>query len=397
MPTEFGPRGPGSQTPAEDPSLWSRPFLILWTFYFLVFVAGYQLFPLVPFRLRELGATLAESGRFMAAFTLGSGVGGFVTGPLGDRIGHRTVLRWASLLSVFFFLVYAYLPATWGFLALAPVHGFVWSGLRTASVARVSPLLPEGRRAEGLSFFGLASPGGVAVGPLLGLWLQPHLGFRWLILMLGGTFLLLHLLIRELPKDPPRAPRVASALRWPERGVWLPALLVFLLAISYGPMAPYSAQEARALGMPWASAYLTCFALGMVGLRLILGVTGMGPRPQRLLPWMFLLTLGGCSLLALLPGAQVRHVVGGLVYGAGYGLVHTLLFLLVMDAASPGRRGGGVGALYGAYDAGIAVGALLLGHVMQWKGFRAGWGAGAAVLALACWVSTRARAGGTAA
>jgi MFS family permease len=371
--------------------LFSRPFLILWTFYFFVFVAGYQLFPLVPFRLRELGAGLAESGWFMAAFTLGSGLGGLVTGPLADRLGQRRVLRGASLFSALFFVAYAFLPVRWGFLVLAPLHGFVWSGLRTASVARVGELLPEGHRAEGMSFFGLASPGGVAVGPLLGLWLQPHLGFKWLVLLLGLVFLVLHLLIKELSKDPPKHLRNREPWHLPERSVWLPALILFLLALSYGPMAPYSAQEARALDMGWTSAYLTCFALGMMGLRFLLGITGLGPRPARLIPGLLAVSLAGCLLLALLPGGLVRHITGGLVYGAGYGMVHTLLFLVVMDAAEPKRRGAGVGALYGAYDAGVAAGALLLGPLMQAYGFRAGWAGGAVAVGLAMLLALRVR------
>lgn len=369
--------------------LFSRPFLILWLFYFLVFVAGYQLFPLVPFRLRELGAGLAESGRFMAAFTLGSGVGGLVTGPLGDRLGQRRVLRGASLFSALFFVAYAFLPVRWGFMVLAPFHGFVWSGLRTASVARVGGLLPEGRRTEGMSLFGLASPGGVAVGPLLGLWLQPHLGFRWLVLCLGLIFLVLHLLIKELSKDPPKHLRNDEPLHLPERGVWMPCLILFLLAVSYGPMAPYSAQEARALGMAWTSAFLTCFAFGMLGLRFLLALTGMGPRPARLIPLLLAVSMAGCVLLAIMPGGLVRHITAGLVYGSGYGMVHTLLFLVVMDASDPKRRGAGVGALYGAYDAGVAVGAVLLGPLMQAYGFRAGWAGGAGAVALAVLLALR--------
>ena len=371
--------------------LFSRPFLILWTFYFLVFVAGYQLFPLVPFRLRELGVGLAESGRFMAAFTFGSAIGGLVTGPLGDRLGPRRVLRVASLLSGGFFIVYGFLNQPWAFLGLAPLHGFVWSGLRTASVARVGSLLPDEGRAEGLSLFGLASPGGVAVGPLLGLWLGPYLGFRWLVVVLGLVFGLLHLLIGFLPKDPPSRKRERQSFHLPDLIVWLPALLLFLLAVSYGPMPPYSAQEARALGMPWAPAYLTCFALGMVGLRFILSFTGLGSRPTSLVPLMMGLSCFGLVVLAMLPGGLIRHILGGLLYGAGYGMVHTLLFLLVLEGSAPERRGAGLGALYAAYDLGIAVGALSLGYVMEWGGFRAGWGAGAAVVGVAVLLAWRKR------
>jgi MFS family permease len=378
------------------PRVFSPAFVLLTVFYFLIFVAGYQLFPVLPLHFRGMGATLAESGRFMAAFTLGSGIGALFTGPLGDRLGQRRVLRGASLFCAACFAAYAVMPGRWGFYVLAPLHGLLWSGLRTASVAKVGGLLPEGNRADGLSIFGLASPGGVAVGPLLGLWLFPHLGFRWHMALLGLAFLGLHVLVGRLPKDLPRSERPPLHLGPPERQVWLPALTLFLLALSFGPMPPYSAQEAKALGLAWTSALLTCFSLGMVAMRLGLGIRGLGPRPERLLPLMMALTFAGNVMLAALPGGRwhgldlelVRHIAGSFVYGAGYGMVHTLIFSEVMARGSVARRGAAVGALYAAFDGGVAAGSTAVGWVMQRWSFRMGWAAGAACLVVAfglCW------------
>jgi MFS family permease len=373
------------------PRVFSPAFVLLTVFYFLIFVAGYQLFPVLPLHFRGMGATLAESGRFMAAFTLGSGIGALFTGPLGDRLGQRRVLRGASLFCAACFAAYAVMPGRWGFYVLAPLHGLLWSGLRTASVAKVGGLLPEENRADGLSIFGLASPGGVAVGPLLGLWLFPHLGFRWHMALLGLAFLGLHVLVGRLPKDLPRSQRPPLQLGPPERQVWLPALTLFLLALSFGPMPPYSAQEAKALGLAWTSALLTCFSLGMVAMRLALGMRGLGAAPERLLPWMMGITLAGNGMLAALPGGGfhgvdldlVRHVAGAFVYGAGYGMVHTLIFSGVMARGLPERRGSAVGALYAAFDGGVAVGSVAVGWVMQHYSFRRGWAVGAACLVVA--------------
>ncbi|MBK8727388.1 MAG: MFS transporter [Holophagaceae bacterium] len=373
------------------PRLFTPAFVLLTSFYFLIFAAGYQLFPVLPLRWREMGATLAESGHFMAAFTLGSGLGALFTGPLGDRLGQRRVLRGASLFCAACFGAYAVMPGRWGFYVLAPLHGLLWSGLRTASVAKVGGLLPDEARAEGLSIFGLASPGGVAVGPLVGLWLFPHLGFHWHMALLGLAFLGLHVMVGRLPKDLPKAERPPLHLGPPERRVWLPAAILFLLALSYGPMPPYSAQEAKALGLAWPSALLTCFALGMVAMRFALGMRGLGAEPGRLVPWMMGITFVGNLLLAVLPGGTflglnlelTRHIAGALIYGAGYGMVHTLIFSEVMSRGAADRRGAAVGALYAAFDGGVAAGSVGLGWIMQRYSFRIGWAVGAACLVVA--------------
>src|SRR5664279_946029 len=150
---------------SRQPGFLTAPFVILCTFYFLVFAAGYQLFPVVPLHLRDLGASLAESGRFQTAFMLGSGFGSLFTGPLGDRLGQRR------------------------------------SALRTGSMAKVGGILAPENRAQGLSLFGLAGPGGVALGPLAGLWLLPHLGFAWMLVILALVFAVLHVLIGSLPRE----------------------------------------------------------------------------------------------------------------------------------------------------------------------------------------------------
>jgi len=376
---------------AAPPRLFTRAFILLSIFYFMVFLAGYQLFPIVPLHLRSLGANLAESGRFMSAFTLGSAVGSLFTGPLGDRLGQRRVLRVASLLMVAFFAVYAFIDRAeyrWVFYVLAPIHGLVWSGLRTATVAKAGSMLAPEIRAEGMSFFGMSSPAGIAVGPLLGLLLWPILGFRWMLLVLGAIYVALHVLVKSLPKEPEAHRRRDAMFQLPEKAALWPALLLFGIGVSFGPMPPFSAQEAKFLHLAMPSAFLTSLALGIVGLRLVLGLTGLGKHPIRLLSPMLWVTLAGMAMLALLPGGTIRHILAGLVYGAGYGMVHTLMFMYMIDSSRPDRRGAAMGMLYFSYDLGQAAGALLLGWAMErlgatWglvAGYRGGWALGCLAL-----------------
>ena len=373
---------------SRRPGFLTVPFLVVCTFYFLVFAAGYQLFPVVPLRLRDLGASLAESGRFQTAFMLGSGFGALFTGPLGDRLGPRRVLRVASLAVVGILVIYALLKVRWVFYLLAPVHGLLWSALRTATIAKVGGILPVAHRAQGLSIFGLTGPGGVAVGPLVGLWLMPHLGFTWMLILLAGVFVMLYALIGALPRESPREIE-GTVFQWPDRSVWGTLAVMMLVGLSFGPMPPYSAQEAKALGSAWPSAFLTCFALGMMAVRGLLALTGMGRRPVALLPGMAALTAVGYGLLAFLPGGLIRHVAAGLVYGGGYGMVHTLMLTHLLETTPPQRRGAAAGAFFFAFDAGTALGSLGLGWVMERGGFRWGWALGAGLMALSIPIAHR--------
>jgi len=365
-------------------------FTALWWFYFLSFVAGFLLFPVVPLHLRDLGAALAESGRFQSAFWLGSGLGCLVSGPLGDRVGQRPLLSWATLAAAGFFVAYAFLPVRWAFFLLAPLHGLMWSALRTGALAWVGgSLIPE-RRGEGLALFGMAAPAGVAIGPLLGVWLYPRVGFQAICLAFAAVLVGLFLVVRNLPGgERVRTAEPRKGLGWPDPWVIGPALILFLLCLGDGPMAPYSAQEARGLGLYWPSAYLTCFAIGMVGMRLLLGLSGRRVAPARLIPWMLALALLGNLLLGVAPGGQARHILAGLLYGSGFGMSQTLMFTHVIGRSKADRHGAAVGALYFAFDAGIALGSLGLGWVMQAAGFRWGWTLGALLVVPAVLLSLR--------
>ena len=210
-----------------------------------------------------------------------------------------------------------------------------------------------------------------------------------MLVSLAGVFLGLHLVIGFLPRESPREIESAGLFQWPDRAVWGPVAVMGLVGLSFGPMPPYSAQEAKALGLAWPSAFLTCFALGMMAMRGLLALTGMGRRPVALLPWMAALTTLGYGLLAGLPGDLVRHVASGLIYGAGYGMVHTLMLTHLMEATAPQRRGAATGAFFFAFDAATALGSLGLGWVMQHAGFRWGWAIGAGLIALCIPVAHR--------
>jgi MFS family permease len=355
--------------------LVTRQFALVWALTFVTFFAAFQLFPTVPLRLRELGASLAESGRFMSLFTAGSAMGALFTGSLGDRVGHRRLVIVCAALFATFLGAYALMPTRWGFYFLAVPHGIAWSGLLTATMASVSHVLPEDRRADGLSLFGLASPGGVIAGPLLGLWIFQHWGFAPIGWYLALLFLLLAALGTILPKDHPHGR--AEGFRWPDATVFAPSFVLFCVALGYGALGTYTAQEALSLGMPLPSVFLSFMAVGMVIMRLAMLRRGFGRHPIRKLPAMLLGAFAGLALLAVLPGGTLRHVVSALLYGAGYSMLHTLINTKLLESVDPQRRGAAFGTLLFAFDAGIGLGSFTLGWTIGHYGYRMGWALGA--------------------
>jgi MFS family permease len=387
--------------------LLTRDFLLVSAITFITFFAGFQLFPTAPLQLRQLGASLAESGRFLTVFTAGSSLGALVTGSLGDRVGQRRMV--VACAAGFGLLVGAYglLRVRWAIYLLAFPHGVVWSGLLTATMATLGHVLPPRRRADGLSLYGLASPAGVVFGPTAGLAVYQRWGFPAMAWGLCLAFLVLALLALSLPRDA-RAREPHAGFQLPGRSMLAPALVLLATALGYGALSSYTAQEALVrgfrpvLGVPTVSAFFSCMALGMVAMRLFMARAGFGRHPTRLLPGMLWVTAAGLGLLTFLPWGAPRHALAALLYGAGYSMVHTLVNTQVLESTPPSRRGAAFGANLFAFDAGIGLGSLAIGGLIGWgcgrfgpDGFRLGWAAAAALALVAVPLAHRLVRSGT--
>jgi MFS family permease len=375
--------------------LFTPAFTLVFALTFLTFFAAFQLFPTVPLRLLELGASVEESGRFLAVFTAGSAVGALFTGPLGDRVGQRRMVVVTAFLFAGCVGSYGFIQHRLWIYVLALPHGVVWSGLLTGTMATLGRVLPEDRRADGLALYGLASPGGVVFGPMIGLAEFHHWGFGAVTWILAGLFTVLALVALSLPRDPANRER-RSALQMPERIMLRPCSVLFATALGYGALGTYTAQEALKLdfqpilGLPTTSAFLTCMALGMVGMRIVMSRVGFGRNPVRMLPTMLWAAFLGLALLAVFPGGVLRHALSALVYGAGYSMVHTLVSTHVLEVVHPERRGAAFGATLFSFDSGIGLGSYAIGMVIghgsrAWGtlGYRAGWAVAALAAALA--------------
>ena len=78
-------------------------------------------------------------------------------------------------------------------LVIVVFHGIFWSGLLSASSAYITDIIPAHRRAEGISYWGMASILSVAVAPSLGLWIYSF-GWVWLCASIAAMNLMMLLI-----------------------------------------------------------------------------------------------------------------------------------------------------------------------------------------------------------
>src|SRR5204863_3592890 len=122
--------------------------------------------------------------------TYSSALSAPATGALADRVGSRRILLTSSLAIAGFSVAYALIPDYRVSLALVLVHGVFWSGLLSASAAYLTNMLPERRRAEGISYWGISSVAAIAVAPPVAFWIFAR-GWIWICVSCGALNVLM--------------------------------------------------------------------------------------------------------------------------------------------------------------------------------------------------------------
>ena len=249
-----------STAPAASDPLFTPRFFVMCGFSFTVFLSAFQLLPTTPFRIRELGGSTSASGLFLGFLTYASASSAPVTGRIADRIGRRLMLLIASTVVCICSIGYAVTASVSVMLALVVVHGFFWSGLLSASSAYLTSLVPERRRAEGISYWGLSSIAAVAVAPPVAFWILQQGGWRWICYSCIALNALMGVIAWTLD-EPTVDARDRQSGPFVEWRVLLLSGSLFLYTFGYGAITSFTAVYADAIGVTPKSIYLTTLAV----------------------------------------------------------------------------------------------------------------------------------------
>ncbi|MCU1384959.1 MAG: hypothetical protein JWL71_3656 [Acidobacteria bacterium] len=366
--------------------LFTPRFFVMCGFTFTVFLSAFQLLPTAPFRIQELGGSTFAAGLFLGFLTYASAASAPATGAIADRIGRRRTLIIASSVILLCAIGYGVTTSYPVMLALVLVHGVFWSGLLSASAAYLTHLLPDARRAEGISYWGLSSVAAIAVAPPIAFWIMQHGGWTWICVSCATLNLLMGVIAFALPEDPietqldlPLPQRRPAFVEW---RVLVLSLTLFLYSFGYGAITSFSAMYTDALGVSPKSVYLTLLAVVILLTRPL-----SGPLADRIgyrrvfLPCLALIAVG----LALLSAASnlAWLIASATVFGVGFGTAYPVFVAYVMRDVSAARRGAAFGAILAAFDTGIGTGSTMVGWLIERHGFSAAFGVAAALSAIA--------------
>ncbi len=256
------------------------------------------------------------------------------------------------------------------------VHGFGLSCYTTAANAYVADIAPLRRRAEAVGLFSAAMAIGLIIGPVVGFMLVESTGFQYLFYFTGGlafTAFLISLFARER-----RQQGEIKRHRWSLRTdiVAVDALPVAWIAlcmgIGFGTISAFISIFAQPRGVANPGFFFTVQAIALLVSRTFAGrLADRHGRATAIIPGIILMT----AALALLPWAYgfPHFVISASLFGLGFGTAQPATMALLIDRVRPEQRGLATGTYFTGFDAGIAIGAVLLGIVSQHWGFGVMW------------------------
>jgi FSR family fosmidomycin resistance protein-like MFS transporter len=166
---------PPMELPAKhERSTWAtlRPAAVPLTLLYFTIVlrtaTTYGFMTFTPTLLTRQGYSIAEASGAVSLYLFASGIGGFLGGPLADRLGARRVIVWTLIAAVPFMALAPHLPPL-GFTAMLAIGGLLLQSTLPISVTFAQSFVTGGAATVSSLMMGFAWGMGSLTVPLVGM------------------------------------------------------------------------------------------------------------------------------------------------------------------------------------------------------------------------------------
>lgn len=383
--SRFTRRVPGS------PALYTLSFWLLSVSNFLFSASFSMMIPELPDYLTGLGGR-EYVGLIIALFTLTAGLSRPFSGKLTDTVGRVPVMAFGSVVCFVCGFLYPYLLTVGGFLTLRLIHGFSTGTKPTATAAYVTDVVPASRRGEAMGTLGLFTATGMSLGPAIGSWLAHDYSMN-VMFWTSSAFALLSIgILLRMPETLVHTqPFRWSLLRLKRAEIFdkqaLPPFTVLLLqSFSSGVVLTVISDLSASLGIANKGLFFTVYTVASLAVRLVFSRTS--DRYGRV-PVLFVST--GVLVLSMgllmVTDSPAWFWTAAVFYGLSWGMNSPTVQAWTADLSDEATRGRAMATMYIALEAGIGLGAVasgwLLNHVAGQAGRTASFGVSAVLAGLA--------------
>lgn len=381
--------------------LWTKDFWAITIISFIIFFVFYVLLTLLPIYIADnLHATADKVGLLVTFFLAAAIIVRPFAGQWVGKYSNKTILMLSSLAFLAVTALYPFCHSIEALLFIRVLHGITFGVITTVKGTISARLIPASRRGEGISFFSLAMGLAMVVGPWIGLNMARHNAFTqafWMCTVVSAIGIVLSLIVRVPPvirHADGSQPKLGFSAMF-DRAAMPFALVTFFMTFSYAGVSAFLALYARELDlMAAASNFLLCYAIFLMICRAFTGNICDKKGPKYVVyPCLLAFTIG-LVVLGYTHGSASMILAGALI-GIGYGSVTPIFQTQIISSVEPHKIGVANSLFFNAMDAGLAIGAFVMGMMVEGVGYRAIYLVGAllVVLAGALYISQMKRRG----
>ena len=369
--------------------LWTKDFWAITIISFIIFFVFYVLLTLLPIYIADnLHATADKAGLLVTFFLAAAIVVRPFAGQWVGKYSNKTILVLSSLAFLVVTALYPFCHSIEALLFIRVLHGITFGVITTVKGTISARLIPASRRGEGISFFSLAMGLAMVVGPWIGLNMARHsayIGAFWLCTGVSLVSIVLALIVAVPPvirHADGSKPKLGFAAMF-DRAAMPFALVTFFMTFAYAGVSAFLALYARELDlMAAASNFLLCYAVFLMICRAFTGNVCDSKGPKYVVyPCLFAFTVG-LVVLGYTHGS-VMMVLSGALIGIGYGSVTPIFQTQIISSVEPHKIGVANSLFFNAMDAGLALGAFVMGLMVEGVGYRSIYLMGAVLVVLA--------------
>lgn len=330
---------------------------------------AFALFIHFPGFLEGLGATEVIIGLIVGFAAVASIIVRPWVGGVMDRRGRRPLILAGNAVNLVAMLLYLTVTRIDGWVyAIRIIHGLSEAVLFTVLFTFAADWVPERKRTQGLSLFGVSGMLPIALAGVLGDVILNRWDFDVFFLTAAG-FALASLVLSVPLHDAPHLAEQPAARGFVQSitGIhllplwWITFVFSFVLTAYFTFLKTFVNET----GVGSVGLFFAFYAGTAIVLRLTLGwVPDRMGHKRALGPAMLFLAAG----LIVLSGATTATgvAVAGVLCGTGHGYTFPILYALTVTRARVAERGAAMAVYTGLFDAGTLVGGPALGVLIRW-------------------------------
>lgn len=346
--------------------LWTKSYIILTVKALLLFSGFYLLMPTLPMFIKQLGGSESQVGFIIGVFTISAVIVRPIVGGLMDRYGRRIFIISGLIFFAITMYLYDWVTGIIFLIVLRILHGISWAISTTSIGTAVTDVIPPSRRGEGMGWYGLAMTLGMALGPILGLWIAKSFSFHYLFLICTVLALIAFILsfITKIPKVKYTEKKQISFF---EKTVLPIAIVTFFLSFTFGGITTFLPLFAAKIQVN-VGIFFLAYAITLIIIRPLTGrISDKYGEEIIIVPALFILAIA--LLVLILTKGTIGLVITAILYGIGFGSAQPALQVATIRLAPPEKRGVANATFFTAFDLGIGLGSIILGFVLQLMGY----------------------------